>query len=106
MSRVEKAKEIGNLLASSPMNQNLKETVLNNIYHMPEEAMDVLIDALKSEASFLSKLDRSLISYGQWRKDLWQTLKVDQQKAINDITNEEIQEMSRQQEVDENKLNN
>jgi len=100
-SVIEKAKRLGSLLASSPMSDTLKDSLIANVPSLSEEAIDRVIEALESEQEFLDHLERELRSYTIWQEEEWQKLAMLQSRVAEDLLEDEIKELERQAKVDE-----
>lgn len=98
---MQKAKRLGTLLAGSPINDDIKEVIINNVARMPEEAIDRLIMAFEAEQEFLTNLEHELQEYAFWQDEEWNKLTALQKRIAEDFVEEEIKEIDRQDKIDE-----
>ncbi len=98
---LETAKRIGVLIAESPMDQRLKDSLLSQLELMSEDAWERLAQTLEAEKEFLSQLDQKLADYADWQSELWKKLELAQGRMIDDLVHDEIKDLERQSDIDE-----
>lgn len=86
----EKANRLGELLAKSPINEDLKELILNKLSDMSESAIDLLIASLENENLMTENLIADLDKFDQEQIADWNNLEQEQSDQAMKLVDEEI----------------
>lgn len=79
------AEKIGSLLAQSPLEDELKELVLDSIDKLPDYMIVELMQALESESEKLDQVVTDIELFLKDRDSQWDQLAEDQKAAANSI---------------------
>ena len=86
----EKAKELGELLGESPIADEIKEAILENLAKIPMNLVDDLIESLKNEKSKISEVIFEIEEFFKKQDKEWEELAVTQRTAAEEIIENEI----------------
>lgn len=102
---IAKAKHLGQLLAKSPLDIELKITILENLSKMPEKYLDALIVSLENEAKGIEILLKEAEGFlGQQDTD-WAKLEADQTVLADKLTEEIMGEVDKEEQINAVKAN-
>ena len=91
----EKAKRCGELLARSPMDEEIKKTILENLGSLTEGDLDRLLFSLEQENAHLSLLASQLSDFDKKQEKGWGRLAKDQEKKARDVVNDFSRQLER-----------
>lgn len=84
---------LGKLLAESPLHNEIKEVLLDNIGKIPDYHVFDLIDALEKEKIELEKIALDVKSFLEQQDDDWKKLEEKQAYAADEIIDEELKKL-------------
>ncbi len=93
MTIAQKAEKIGELLAASPISEELKTAILNNLGEMPERALDALLTALTNEHQLFGNLALELEKFTAHQNEYWRDLEEEQREAVDDVVAKHVREL-------------
>lgn len=93
MTIEQKAQKIGELLASSPLKEEIKVAILDNLSEMPESALDQLLTALTNEYQLIDTLALELEKFAAHQKEYWRDLEEAQREAVDDVVAKHVREL-------------
>jgi len=97
---VNKAKKFGELLARSPLAEELKQALLDNLEFMPERNIDFLITALENEVAGLEIVTQEAESFLKKQEEDWEKLEKEQEEAASKIVRKEIRRLDVEEEME------
>ncbi len=92
MDQIEKAKHVGMLLAKSPLDQSIKDVILENIPNMKEMDLDLLMDSLQKEGAELDLFSEKLEKFFADRDIAWDALANAQKARVGELLDEFLKE--------------
>ncbi|MFA6475798.1 MAG: hypothetical protein WCV68_00105 [Candidatus Paceibacterota bacterium] len=102
---ITKAKHLGQLLAKSPLDIELKITILENLSKMPEKYLDALIVSLENEAKGIEILLKEADVFLKTQDDDWAKVEADQTALADKMTEEIIGEVVKEDQINAVKAN-
>ncbi len=93
MTITQKAEKIGELLAASPLKEEIKVAILDNLAEMPERALDDLIKALTAEGKMIANLSEELEKFTTHQNEYWRDLEETQKEAVDDVVAKHVREL-------------
>lgn len=84
---------LGKLLAASPLADDLKKALLDNLDKIPDYHVFDLIDALEKEKLELQRIALDIKLFLDQQDEDWKKLEEKQQKAADEIIDEEIRKI-------------
>lgn len=88
-----KAGRCGVLLAQSPLADEIKNAVIENIVQMTDAQLDQVIKSLERETLELTSLTELLKEFDKKQDDAWINLEQDQQKLADKLVEEALQKV-------------
>ncbi|MDP3731078.1 MAG: hypothetical protein Q8R34_01115 [bacterium] len=85
--------KLGQLLAESPLAEELKKTILDGMDKLPEYLIFDLLDALEKEKIELERIAEEIGAYLEQQDGDWLKLEEKQQEAANNIVDQELQKI-------------
>lgn len=85
------AKHLGELLASSPLAEEIKKTILDNLEKLPGYMVFDLINALENEEAELGRISLDIELFLKKQGQDWQKLEEEQKEAADQIIGKEVQ---------------
>ncbi len=86
--------KIGELLAKSPLDKEIKDVVLENLDKMPENALNDLAYSLEKEDEQLENISKILKDFDADQDARWNNLEVKQKEIADKMIDEAINEIS------------
>jgi len=84
--------KIGELLANSPLDEEIKKSIIENIDRLPEYAAQELLSLLQKENAQLERVSQILKEFEETQNENWEELGTQQQtqasKLVDQITTE------------------
>lgn len=97
--KLEKAKRLGSLLASSPIAHELKMAILANLSKMPEKYLDALVVSLENEAKGIEILIKEVDDFIKTQDADWEKVADDQIELADKIVSEEVLELKKEDRI-------
>lgn len=82
------AVEIGELLATSPLEQKIKDVILDNLDTMPENLVFKLKNALENEKEEVDTVVFEIEMFLKAQDERWAKLEEEQQKTASDVSDQ------------------
>lgn len=82
------AVEIGELLATSPLDQKIKDAILDNLDTMPENLVFKLKNALENEKEEVDTVVFEIEMFLKGQDERWAKLEEEQQKTASDVSDQ------------------
>lgn len=82
------AVEIGELLATSPLEQKIKDAILDNLDTMPENLVFKLKNALENEKEEVDTVVFEIEMFLKAQDERWAKLEEEQQKTASDVSDQ------------------
>ena len=87
------ADRVGELLAESPLDEDIKQVLLDGMEQLPEHLLFKLLDVLENEREQLEAVIFEVKLFFEEQKDNWEKTAQDQQKAANTIANAWVEKL-------------
>ena len=91
-----KAQKLGKLLAESPLEDEIKQAIIDNIDKMPMDLVDKLIYSLENEQEVVDKIAKEVKDFIAKRDKAWADLGKKQQAAVDEIIDKEEKEIEKE----------
>ncbi len=88
------AEKLGSLLADSALPEMIKESIIQNLYKIPDEKITELVRVLETEQDKLNSLVADLQKFFQVQKSSWAETEKQQSSAAADLEQEMVKELS------------
>jgi hypothetical protein len=92
----EKAKKLGDLLAESPLADELKDAIISNLAKIPIGFIDNLIVSLESEKEKVEEIASSIKDFFEEQDKNWKELEEKQANEAERIIKEEIEQIEQE----------
>ena len=92
---IEKAKEVGMLLAQSPLSDDIKQVFLDAIDTMKVSDLDLLLDSLRKEDRELELFAEKLEQFFKERDQDWKNLEAEQKKRTTELVEEFLRDIQK-----------
>jgi|SRR3990167_3187498 len=86
-----KVRRCGELLAQSPLDDEIKNTVIENIGKMTENQLDQIIHSLERETIELTALAKLLKNFDKKQDESWKSLEEKQKELAGRVIEETLQ---------------
>ncbi len=97
----EMAQRLAELLGQSELDDQVKETIMDNLDKIPEEDILKLMDALENENDQIEKLARNIESFINEQESGWEGVEKEQQKFVDEFTEKMAQALDDQAKIEE-----
>lgn len=91
--------KIGELLGNSPLDEEIKKAIIDNLDNLPEHATEELLELLQKEDAQLERVSEILREFEETQNENWKELEAEQQtqasKLVNQITTEIEDELTK-----------
>lgn len=88
----EQIKRLAQLLAESPLDEEIKSAVVENAADLTDAAAEALLTSLEAEHTQLENVEKILKQFDLWQEEQWQKLEVKQKQAADAIADEFLDE--------------
>jgi len=95
------ADELGQLLAESVLNPEIKDALADNVERMPKDMIFRLLNALRSEKKSLERLETQLELFDEEQDEKWKKLADDQQKFANDLVTKVFNQLTNDSDMED-----
>lgn len=95
------AEKLAHLLAESPLDEEIKEAILEKLDVLPEAVIIRLIDSLEKEREELKRIEFEDELFKQIREENWQDLEEKQRAFTDDFTNKVAEKIEAELEKNE-----
>lgn len=88
-----KIKRCGTLLAQSPLDEVIKNTVVENVSNMTEDQLDQIIRSLERETIELVSLTKILEDFDKQQNESWKEVEKKQQEKAGTILEKTLKDL-------------
>jgi hypothetical protein len=93
------ADKIIELLAESPLAEEIKDTLVQNIEKLPAGMILELLKALEAEDEAIRSMADSAVEFLKQQEEDWKKLEQDQKAALDEISNQVIKDEERKAQI-------
>ncbi len=95
---VEQIKRLVQLLAASPLDEEIKDAIVENAADLTDDAAEALLVSLEAEHTQLEAVEKILKQFDLWQEEQWKVLETKQRQRadaiVDDFLDEEIKKAS------------